>query len=461
MPERALIYVRISELTDATTSPERQLADCRSYAERMGWAVVGEPYEDLDISGTKDLTKRPGLSAALEAVARGEADHLIVAKIDRLARSIVTFSSVVDKLQRHGAALVSVGEGLDFSTAAGRMVANVLATFAQFESEQIGSRVKSAKAHLTAQGKWPGGRRPFGWTPAPHPDGKGYRLELHPEEAPILRGAVEAILDGTPVGTVAADLNKRGVTTAIGLPWVGETVRKALTKPAMVGGHGAERLVTDREYAALQARIKRGAPSEARYEHPEVLLPPSLVRCGRCGSPMRPGTHDEGRRVYRCSQRPAPGTSGCFQIASAAQVDALVEARILERLGRFSVAFRAETTTVDPAAEERADIQERMGQLEEDRYIRGLFSGPEGDARFQRIYASLEGLLAELPAPFTVDTDEDVTIPSGEDFSEAWAIADVATRRAWLERALEAVTISPGRGGRRFDPERLSLAWAG
>jgi site-specific DNA recombinase len=458
MPGSAILYVRISELTEATTSPERQLADCQAYCQRMGWAEVAR-YEDLDISGTKTLAQRPGLTAALEAIARGEADHLVAAKIDRVARSVITFNQVVQALQRHGASLVSVAEGLDFSTPAGRMVANVLAVFAQFESEQIGSRVKNAKAHLASIGKWPGGRRPFGWSPVAHPDGKGFRLEVDPVEGPIIQGMVEAVLEGISVGTIAGDLNKRGIPTVLGHSWVGETVRKALTKPAMIGGNGADRLVSDRTYASLQARLQRGAPVEARHDHDEVLLAPSLVRCGRCGSPMRPGTHDDGRRVYRCSQRPAPGVGGCFLIASAPQVDTLVEGLLLERLGALPVALAGEAETVDPAASERADILERMGQLEEDRYIRGLFGGAEGDARFQRIYASLEALLGDLPEPYTVETEGE-TLPTGGRFQEAWEEADVETRRGWVALAISSVAIAPGRGGRRLDPARLTVTWA-
>lgn len=63
-PRRAVVYVRISELTDATTSPERQREDCQAYAARTGLTVVAD-FEDLDLSGTKDLTKRRGLAEAL------------------------------------------------------------------------------------------------------------------------------------------------------------------------------------------------------------------------------------------------------------------------------------------------------------------------------------------------------------------------------------------------------------
>lgn len=456
LPSRAVIYVRISELTDATTSPERQLADCQAYAEGRDWEV-SDTFEDLDISGTKDLSKRAGLASALDVVKRGDADVLIVAKLDRLARSLVTFSAVVADLQEHGAVLVSVAEGLDFGSPGGRMVANVLATFAQFESESIGARVASAKRHLSEQGKWPGGRRPFGWEPVEHESGKGYVLALHPEEGPILHKMAEAVLSGEPVNAVAADLNRRGITTAIGKDWVGETVRKALTKKAMTGRDGAERLLSDAEYARLQSRLKRGAPTARRYEGEPVLLSPDVLVCGRCGTEMRPASREGGTRIYRCAQRPAPGKKGCYLTAKMDAVDDVVASHLVDSFGHLGVSTVSEPEMIDPAAEERAELLERMSELEQDRYVRGLFSGDEGAARFQRIYADLEDRLGDLPEPYLDVMETGTTVPTGEGFDEAWKAADVDTRREWITSLVDHVVIDPGTGGRVFDPDRVTL----
>ena len=457
---RAFVYVRISELTDATTSPERQLADCTAYAERAGWEVVGS-FDDLDISGTKDLRKRPGLASALEAIEAGEADVLLAAKIDRVARSVITFNEVVRRLDDAGGALVSVAEGLDFSSPAGRMVANVLATFAQFESETIGARVASAKRHLKEAGKWPGGRRPFGWSPVPHESGKGYTLALDAKEGPVLREMAARVLDGEPVAAIAADLNRRGISTVLGKAWVGETVRKALVKRTVMGEGGAEALLDERTFAKLLRRLERGAPRRTVDRDPP-LIPPEVLTCGACGAPMRPATRKDRKRttrVYRCSSRPAPGTKGgCFVTASMEGVDEAVSGLLTDMFGRLPTAAVAEPEMIDPAAEERAELATRMDELEQDRYVRGLFSGAEGASRFERIYGDLERRLADLPAPYMDQEARAVTIPTGDEFEDAWFAADIEERRAWIIQAVARIEVAKGSGGRRFDPDRVTLA---
>jgi site-specific DNA recombinase len=453
----AILYIRISELTEATTSPERQLAECSAYAARMGWEVVNV-FEDLDISGTGSLSQRPGMAQALRALESGAASHLIALKIDRVARSIVTFSEIVRRVDDAGGSLVLVAEQIDFSTAAGRMVGNVLASFAQFESETIGARVASAKKHLKEQGKWSGGRRPFGWVPEPHPSGKGFVLKLDPVEGPLLREITDRAIAGEGMTPIAADLNRRGIKTALGREWVGETVRKALTKGAMYGGSGEEQLMTEAQYGALQAKISRGKASRAHYDHSRHLLSREVARCGICGGVMIPATIEKGRRIYRCASRPAPGMKGHFLTASQPQVDEAVEEFLLSSIGRIPLEIAPEDEFFDPVADERAMIEESMRSLEEDRYVRGLFSGPKGSERFERIYTDLEARRNGLPELQRI-SPEVPAFPTGARFGEAWEGADIATRSVWLESMLDHVRIAPGVGGKRFDRERLRIQW--
>lgn len=463
---RAILYVRISELTDATTSPERQLRECQEYAARAGLDVVGS-FEDLDVSGRKTLEKRPGLLAALDAIEQGRAEYLVAAKIDRVARSVVTFNRVVQALQERGAALISVAEGLDFGTPAGRMIANVLAVFAQFESEQIGARVASAKAHLVEQGKWPGGRRPFGWTPEEAPDGKGYVLALHPEEAPELRRMVQKALAGESFRSIAADLNRRGVSTAIGKAWVGRTVQQALTKGAMIGQNGEEPLLDPDAYVALQRALDQGSarsrkPAEAAHSDLPASLFEEDLTCGACGASMGHGIRvDRGKpvRTYRCSNRKAPGaTDGCWLTVTAPRVDEVVEERLLAAFGHLEASTLVEPVLVDPAAEERAELESALRRLEEDRYLRDAFSGPEGASRFDRLYADFQGRLDALPRPYVDTSSAGVTVPTGATFAETWESFDVEKRRSLLRLMVGEVVVHPTeKRGNRFDRGRVEV----
>lgn len=148
---RVLAYVRVSseEQADSRAGLEAQRAAIQRECERRGWQVV-EVIEDAGFSA-KDL-KRPGVRAALEELERGRADGLVVAKLDRLSRSMLDFTSVMAKAQKEGWALVALDCAVDTTTPAGEAMAHVLATFAQFERRLIGQRTREALAAKREQG---------------------------------------------------------------------------------------------------------------------------------------------------------------------------------------------------------------------------------------------------------------------------------------------------------------------
>jgi DNA invertase Pin-like site-specific DNA recombinase len=150
-PVRVLAYVRVSseEQADSRAGLEAQREAIMRECERRGWEIV-EVIEDAGFSA-KDL-KRPGVRAALEELERGRADALVVAKLDRLSRSMLDFTAVMAKAQKEGWALVALDCAVDTTTPAGEAMAHVLATFAQFERRLIGQRTREALAVKKNQG---------------------------------------------------------------------------------------------------------------------------------------------------------------------------------------------------------------------------------------------------------------------------------------------------------------------
>jgi DNA invertase Pin-like site-specific DNA recombinase len=128
---------------------EAQRAAILRECERRGWQII-DVIEDAGFSA-KDL-KRPGVRAALEELERGRADALVVAKLDRLSRSMLDFTAVMAKAQKEGWALVALDCAVDTTTPAGEAMAHVLATFAQFERRLIGQRTREALAVKRKQG---------------------------------------------------------------------------------------------------------------------------------------------------------------------------------------------------------------------------------------------------------------------------------------------------------------------
>jgi len=148
---RVIGYVRVSSdeqaMSGAGLEAQRRaiVAECR----RRGWQIV-RVIEDAGYSA-KDF-KRPGVQEAMRALEAGEANALVVAKLDRLSRSMLDFTAVMAKAQKQNWALVALDCAVDTTTPAGEAMAHVLATFAQFERRLIAERTKAALAVKKAQG---------------------------------------------------------------------------------------------------------------------------------------------------------------------------------------------------------------------------------------------------------------------------------------------------------------------
>jgi DNA invertase Pin-like site-specific DNA recombinase len=147
--------VNTEEQADSRAGLEAQRAAIRAECRRRGWQIV-EVIENAS-SSAKDL-RRPGVRAALEELERGRADALIVAKLDRLSRSMLDFTAVMAKVQPQGWAFVALDCAVDITTPAGEAMAHVRATFAQFERRLIGQRAREAlavkRAPGSASGPW-------------------------------------------------------------------------------------------------------------------------------------------------------------------------------------------------------------------------------------------------------------------------------------------------------------------
>jgi len=148
---RVVGYTRVSteEQADSRAGLDAQRAAILAECERHGWTLV-RVIEDGGYSA-KDL-KRPGVRAALDTLQRGDADALVVSKLDRLSRSMIDFSSIMQAAQRQSWGLVALDVNVDTTTPAGEAMANVLATFAQFERRLIGQRTRDALAVKREQG---------------------------------------------------------------------------------------------------------------------------------------------------------------------------------------------------------------------------------------------------------------------------------------------------------------------
>ncbi len=250
-PVRALIVVRLSKVTDATTSPERQIAECRQFIENKGWQEVGIA-QDLDVSaGSTSPFDRPSLREWIgdgkDVIGRlPEIDAVVCFRVDRLVRRVKHLSRVIDWFDEHNVNLVSVTEShFDLSTAIGRVIAQLVASFAEMEIEAMSARATNAAQSNIAAGKYRGGVPPWGYVPS---DASGeWRLIQEPGQVKVINEVVERVLAGEPTRSIAHDLTRRKVLTprdafAVsqgrepqGFGWHPGPLKRALTSPALLG----------------------------------------------------------------------------------------------------------------------------------------------------------------------------------------------------------------------------------
>jgi DNA invertase Pin-like site-specific DNA recombinase len=150
----AAIYARVSTLDQ---HPENQLAELRRYVAARGWDAAAE-YVDHGVSGTK--TARPALDRLVKDARRRKFDVLVVFKLDRLGRNLKHLITLLEDLQALGVAFVSLGEGIDATTPAGKLQMHILGAIAEFERGRIVERVRAGLARVKAQGKRLG-RQPY------------------------------------------------------------------------------------------------------------------------------------------------------------------------------------------------------------------------------------------------------------------------------------------------------------
>jgi DNA invertase Pin-like site-specific DNA recombinase len=143
---RSAIYARVSTLDQ---EPENQLQELRRYIGARGWTVAD--YVDRGVSGTKD--RRPALDALLKDARRRRFDVLVVWRLDRLGRNLRHLITLLEELQALGIAFVSLNEGIDATTPAGKLQMHILGAIAEFERARIAERVKAGLQRARAQGK--------------------------------------------------------------------------------------------------------------------------------------------------------------------------------------------------------------------------------------------------------------------------------------------------------------------
>jgi site-specific DNA recombinase len=312
---RCAIYTRKSTeegLEQEFNSLDAQREACAAYVmsqRHEGWTLLPATYDDGGFSGGN--MERPGLKQLLADVALGKIDVIVVYKVDRLTRSLPDFSKIVEVLEKTDTSFVSVTQAFNTTTSMGRLMLNVLLSFAQFEREVTGERIRDKIAVSKRKGMWMGGPVPLGYVVVDR------KLVPQPQEAATVQLIFELYCSLRSVRLLVNELARRRITTKQridregrthgGIPFGIGPLTHLLRNPVYIGQvrHKDERYpgehpaIIDRAlWDEAQAIISGRAPAYPRSR----LSDPSLL-VGRLsdgeGRPMTPSHGTKGTRRYR------------------------------------------------------------------------------------------------------------------------------------------------------------------
>lgn len=270
-----------------------------------GWVCLPERYDDGGFSGGN--TDRPALRKLLKDAEAGLIDIVLVYKIDRLSRSICDFAELSKKFEKWGVAFVSVTQEINTHTSAGRMMLNILITFAQFEREVITERVRDKMAASRKKGKWVGGAVAHGYEVVDK------KLAVVPKEAEVVRKIFRRFLEIQSPKQIANELNQDGTWTKQGKVWTTTKVYGVLNNRHYIGEvlykgeiyPGEQKAIIDRETWDLCHKfMKENAPMRDSTRRPELAAAlRGVLRCGHCNGAMTPVRSKRWGRehhYYRC-----------------------------------------------------------------------------------------------------------------------------------------------------------------
>src|SRR5438067_1245547 len=221
---RCAVYTRKSSehgLEQDFNSLDAQREAAEAYIKSQaheGWRLVKARYDDGGLSG--GTLERPALQSLLDEIRSRKVDVVVVYKIDRLTRSLADFAKLVELFEAHSVSFVAVTQQFNTTTSMGRLTLNVLLSFAQFEREMAGERIRDKFAASRAKGMWMGGTVPLGY------DVKDRKLVINDEEADRVRLIFRQYLAVGCVTKLRADLEQRGVRSK----------QRVLTSGAVQGG---------------------------------------------------------------------------------------------------------------------------------------------------------------------------------------------------------------------------------
>jgi len=375
---RCAVYTRKSSeegLDMEFNSLDAQREACEAYIASQraeGWVLVHDRYDDGGVSG--GTLERPALKRLLADIEEGLVDVIVVYKIDRLSRALMDFAKLVEVFDANSVTFVSITQAFNTTTSMGRLTLNILLSFAQFEREVIGERIRDKFAASRKRGLWMGGHPLLGY------DVRDRKLVVNQDEADLVRRIFTGFVEMGSATRLAQALIREGVTSKRGKPfdkndvyrvlnnraYLGEAVHKGTAYP---GEHDA--IITQEQWDAVHAILRVSARERSnltRRQTPALLQGLLFGTDGRAMSP----THARGKRgqLYRyyVSQSVLKGGAAAgppIRRLPAGEIERLVMAQVRALLRQPEVVVGTwRTASGEDSGITEGEVQSALEQLE-------------------------------------------------------------------------------------------------
>lgn len=441
---------------DGPLGVTRQEKDCRELATALG-AEVTQVYRENDTSAfrrrkvtlpdgrTAMRVVRPEFRRALDDLAGGVIDILIVYDIDRLARDPRDLEDLIDVVEETGRSAKAVTGSLDLSTDHGIAMARVQVAIANKSSRDTARRVRRKQRDLAEEGRvGQGGNRPYGY--------EANRTVVIEEEAAVVREIAARVIAGDSLTSVAAALNRRGVRPVRAAAWDVTAVRQVVVKPHGTGlrvyqgkviGEGTWRPILDRPtwqaFRDIVAARSRDTPAVRKY------LLSGIALCGLCGTGRMGANSDSDGVRYRCQEL------ACGRISRDMRLlDEHVIGRVLGRLAEEGLTPGPDDDA--PAAGELAGLQARR------RAVVAAFADVDGEdpVELRSSLRDLDGRITGLVDLHSRRLRERRLADARGMSRVEWDALPLDRRRA-IVAGLYLITVHRARRGRGFDPASVEM----
>jgi len=380
---RCAIYTRKSTeegLNQEFNSLDAQRESGEAYITSLqheGWQCLSDRYDDGGFTGGN--MDRPALRRLLADIDSGKIDCVVVYKVDRLSRSLLDFARIMETFEKHHVSFVSVTQQFSTASSMGRLMMNVLFSFAQFEREIISERTRDKMAAARRKGEWLGGTPVLGY------DVQGRKLVVDEVEAERVRQIFTLYNDHQGLIPVVEELarrgwlNKRWTTRENrqrgGKPFTKTSIHRLLTSVTYIGKVKYQNELFDGQHSAIVSKdvwqqaqellARNGRTGGAHVRNKFGALLKGILRCAPCGCAMTPThTTKNGNRRYRyyvCSNAQKRGRKCCPSKSVPAQEIERVVIDQIRHIGRDPSLVR------ETIAQARKQGESRLSELEIER----------------------------------------------------------------------------------------------